>query len=102
MAWERRRQGTYYYRTRKEQGRVIKEYVGTGPLAEIAAERDALARAARADEAEIQRRERAALLAIDAPLEVFTDSLETLTRACLLHAGFHRHHGGEWRKRRHG
>lgn len=102
MAWERRRNGTYYYRTRKVQGRVIKEYVGIGPVAEIAAERDALAREARAEENETQRRERAALLATEVPLEVFTDSLETLTRASLLLAGYHRHHGGEWRRRRRG
>ena len=102
MAWEQRRNGTYYYRTHKVQGRSVKEYVGTGPFAEIAAERDALARAARAEKAETQRRERAAIRALDAPLEVFADSLETLTRASLLLAGYHRHHGGDWRKRRHG
>lgn len=48
MAWERRRNGIYYYRAHKVRGRVIKEYVGTGPLAEIAAERGILARTARA------------------------------------------------------
>ncbi len=102
MAWERRRNGTYYYRTHKMQGRVVKEYIGTGALAEVAAERDALAREARADAVERQRQERAVLLSEDAPLEVFADALETLTRATLLLAGYHRHHGGEWRKRRHG
>jgi hypothetical protein len=102
MAWERRRNGIYYYRTHKVKGRVIKEYIGTGPLAEIAAERDALTRAAHADEAENRRRERAEIRGLDTPLEVFADSLETLTRASLLLAGYHRHHGGEWRKRRHG
>ena len=102
MAWERRRNGTYYYRTHKVEGRSIKEYVGTGPFAEIAAERDTLARAARAEEAETQRREQAEIRGLDAPVEVFTGSLETLTRASLLLAGYYRHHGGEWRKRRHG
>lgn len=102
MAWERRRNGTYYYRTHKRQGRVIKEYVGTGPFAEIAAEHDALTRAARADARERQHRERAAMRELDAPVETFADSLETLTRASLLLAGYYRHHGGEWRKRRHG
>jgi hypothetical protein len=102
MAWEHRRNGTYYYRAYKVNGRVVKEYVGTGPLAEIAAERDALARAARADAVERQCHERAAMRSLDAPVDAFADSLETLTQASLLLAGYHRHHGGEWRKRRHG
>jgi hypothetical protein len=102
MAWERRRNGTYYYRTHKRHGRVVKEYVGSGPFAEIAAEHDALARTARAEDAETQRRARAEIREFDATVEVFAGSLETLTRASLLLAGYHRHHGGEWRKRRHG
>jgi hypothetical protein len=102
MAWERRRNGTYYYRTHKRQGRVIKEYVGTGPLAEIAAERDALARAARSEAAEKKRQEQATMRALDAPVEAFGDSLDILTRANLLLAGYYCHHGSEWRKRRHG
>ena len=101
MAWERRRNCTYYYRTRKEHGRVVKEYVGTGPRAAIAAERDALGRAARAEEAERQRRERAELRELDAPVEVFADTLDILTRAHLVSTGYHRHHGGEWRRRWH-
>lgn len=101
MAWEQRRNGMYYYRTRKDHGRVIKEYVGTGAEAEVAAERDALSRAARADAREKQHREQSAIRASDAPVENFADSLETLTRAHLVSSGYHRHHGGEWRKRRH-
>jgi hypothetical protein len=101
MAWEQRGHHHYYYRALKVLGRVYKEYVGTGPLAEIAAERDALAREARADARESQRREQADMRALDVPVETFADSLETLTRASLLLAGYHRHHG-EWRMRRHG
>jgi hypothetical protein len=101
MAWERRRNGTYYYRTLKEQGRVIKEYVGTGPVAEVAAERDAVVRAARAEAVTQLHQEQAAFQALDRPVADFAITLETLTRAHLVRNGYHRHHGGEWRRRRH-
>lgn len=101
MAWERRRNGTYNYRTRKEQGRVVKDYIGTGPVADVAAERDTLARAARADAVELHRKEQSVLQILDEPVTDFATTLETLTRAHLVSSGYHRHHGGEWRKRRH-
>jgi hypothetical protein len=102
MAWERRRNRTYYYRARKIDGRVVKEYVGAGPLAEVAAARDALAREGRRDAREQRDRERRTLLAVDAPAETYSMTLETLIRAGLLLAGYHRLHGGEWRQRRDG
>ncbi len=47
MAWETRNgRGRYFYRTRRIKGRVVKEYVGTGPAAEAAALEDAQAREA--------------------------------------------------------
>jgi hypothetical protein len=40
--WERRQRGGHYYtRSHKVYGRVVREYVGTGPLAKLAAETDA-------------------------------------------------------------
>ena len=102
MGWETRRGRRYYYRATKVGGRVVKEYVGAGPLAEIAAAADAQARANRAALAEARRRERAELETVEAPYAAFVATLESLTLAGLLLAGYHRHHGGEWRRRRHG
>ena len=101
MAWESRNgRGRYYTRSRRERGQVVREYVGCGIPAEQAARADALGR-------ELARHERAAWRAIQhdhdatAALVAEADALaEDLARAALLSAGYHRHHRGEWRKRR--
>jgi len=52
MAWEQRGPHTYYYRSIRRHGRVTKDYLGTGPLAEFCAAEDAARRAQRYTEAE--------------------------------------------------
>lgn len=99
--WERlERGGLYYTRTRKQDGRVIREYVGRGPLAELAAETDALKRLRREEVARTWRAEREGLEAIDRSVEELYDAAEILTQAILLAAGYHQHNRGEWRKKR--
>ena len=103
MGWETRKgRGRYYTRSRKVNGRVVREYVGTGASAALIAECDAVERAerarVRATEAATQR-ELADLRALTAPLEAAGEGLE---RAALVAAGYRRHHRGEWRKRRGG
>ncbi len=45
MAWEsRERGGLYYTRSRREWGRVVRTYYGTGPIADQAAAQDELSR----------------------------------------------------------
>jgi len=99
--WEKReRGGTYYTRSRKEDGRVIREYVGRGPLAELAAETDALERLQRQEEAKAWRQERETLEVLDQTIEDLYEAAEVLARATLLAAGLHQHNRGQWRKRR--
>jgi nucleotide-binding universal stress UspA family protein len=101
MAWERRRNGRYYYRARKINGRVVKEYVGQGPLADAASERDALARAARTEAREQRLREQRVFQAADDEVDAFVTTLDSLTCASVILGGYHQHRGSEWRKRRH-
>ena len=96
MSWER----GYYYRVRKVNGRVVREYVGRGPLAELIAEADADRRREREARRAASREEKAELEALDAPLNELNEVADLLARAALMAAGFHQHKRGEWRKRR--
>jgi hypothetical protein len=105
MAWEtRRRGGRYYTRSRKVRGRVVREYVGTGQIAELCAQLDAMEREERDSEAELQRaawRERNAhYAALFGPLDMLDAACDALVCQELEAAGYHQHHRGEWRRRR--
>jgi hypothetical protein len=97
MAWER----GYYYRVRREGRRVVREYVGTGRIAELAAQLDALERQKRAAEAAAWRAEKARLDALDAKVSALIDLTDLAAAAALLAAGFHQHKR-QWRRKRHG
>ena len=97
MGWDK---GRYYTRSRKVNGRVVREYVGAGCVADLAAQMDALERQQREAERAARQAKRAELDALDAPLDELNDLAELLTRAALLAAGFHQHKRGEWRKQR--
>ncbi len=96
MGWER----GYYYRVRKRSGRVVREYIGTGRLAELAAKADSLEQARRKQAALDLRMVKAVLAALDADLSTLVDTMNLVARAALLAAGFHQHKRGQWRKRR--
>ena len=99
MGWERRRNGTYYYYARREGGRVVKTYVGTGPSAAVAA--DVVEAAALTLESRrlLFREAKAGIAAVVAELGELGRSADAAARAALLSAGYRRHHRGEWRKR---
>ena len=99
--WERReRGGLYYTRSRKEGGRVVREYVGGGVLGELAARMDAEERRRRKEEATVWREEHERLEGLAGLLDELCEDVETVTRAALIVAGFRRHKRGEWRKSR--
>ena len=99
--WERRERGTLYYtRSRKVNGEVVREYIGTGVLGQLAAMEDESKREQERQRAAFEREERERLEEVLAPVEELDEAAEVLARAVLLAGGYHRHKRGEWRKRR--
>jgi len=102
VAWEKRqRGGRYYTRSRRspEDGRVLREYVGTGPFAEIVAASDRTKRELAEAERKREKTELERLEALAAPVLELSEVAEILVRAHLIAAGYHRHKG-EWRRAR--
>ena len=100
MGWERRGNATYYYTAERVGGCVVKQYVGTGRVAELAAQLDAITRDEREATAEAVKRERDELAALDAALAPLYELADAATAAALVAAGCHRPKRGPWRKRR--
>ncbi len=101
MGWEtRKRGGRYYTRSKKINGRVVREYVGGGEVGAMIALLDAEDRAERlAERAAWRGRERELDEAEDI-VQNLGDAIEAHVRAVLCAAGYHRHKNGEWRRRR--
>jgi hypothetical protein len=99
VGWDK---GRYYSRSRKVNGRVVREYCGVGEVAELAAQMDAINRADREAEREAQRALKAELDALDAGVKELDELADLLARAALLAAGYRRHKRGEWRRKRGG
>lgn len=102
MAWETRKgRGSYYTRSRRVGGRVVREYVGSDSFAEAMAEIDALDRERQNEEQAAMRAEQEAQRMIDLKIDEEGDFVRVLTQAVLLANGYHSHKG-QWRKRRDG
>lgn len=97
MGWER---GRYYTRSQRNNGRVVRQYVGCGPLASIAAEIDALARANRTEALDERQRLHSELERLAALVTSLHQVCDHFAKAALLINGFHQHKRGEWRKKR--
>lgn len=97
MAWDR---GRYYTRSRKVNGRVVREYVGTGLVAELTARMDAEERLAREARRVADRAKRAELDALDGAFDRLNALADLVACAALLAAGYRQHNRGNWRKRR--
>ena len=101
MGWEgRERGGLYYTRSRKENGRVVREYVGGGVLGQIAALEDEYQRRRREEQAAYSEELLGELDALDASVEELSEASDLLVRATLIVSGYRQHNRGEWRMRR--
>jgi hypothetical protein len=99
VGWDK---GRYYTRSKKVNGRVVREYHGASPAAELAAQMDAINRAEREAERAAWQAEKAELEALDSGVRELDELAELLARAALLAAGYRQHKRGEWRKSRKG
>ena len=103
MSWEcPRGKGRYYTRSRRVGGRVVREYLGTGPAAERAAAQDAERRAERLALAAEKRLQAERSREVAALLEAFCQLTDQLLAAALTEAGYHQHDRGAWRRARKG
>jgi hypothetical protein len=98
MGWEKG--GRYYTRSRKVNGRVVREYAGKGLVGEQAARADAECRARLQAQTESWRAEKARSEALEAEMAALEELTNLLGRAALAAAGYHQHNRGEWRRKR--
>ncbi len=98
MTWCR--DGRYYYRSRREGGRVISEYLGAGAVGAAAARCDEERRAQIAAKFERDRAAHDEARQLEAALHDLARVSDELLVETFAAAGYHRHHRGEWRRRR--
>lgn len=98
MGWDK--SGRYYTRSKRVNGRVVREYIGGGRVGELASQMDAIERDKREAERRRAQLEREEIAELDAPLDELNELADLLARAALLAAGYAQHNRGEWRKKR--
>jgi hypothetical protein len=100
MALESRNGRVYYYTSQRVGGAVVRRYWGSGQLARSIAEYDAQLREDKKLRA-LDRKDRANRRAARAAeLRDWLARVNEVVAEALTAAGWHRHHRGEWRKKR--
>jgi hypothetical protein len=92
--------GEYYTRAFRREGRIVREYVGSGLIGEFAATVDELERAQRAQRAAVRSTARDRLDELDTLVAAYARTVEMAAREALVAAGYRCHQRGEWRKTR--
>lgn len=89
MSVEKRGNRKFLYKVRRENGHLVKKYLGSGEKAETAAR-----------QAQAERRRRAVIKQVEQKLDELDAICELLFEARMYAAGYHRPKRGHWRKRR--
>ena len=93
----------YFYRNSRVGGKVVSQYMGRGPLAELLELESRKAADRRKMWAEKRGRHRAWIANLDAagaPMRAFSNAVEGVFRASMVASGFHLHRRQNWRKGR--
>jgi hypothetical protein len=98
MAWIRKGNQEYYYRSRRQGSHVISEYVGNGPLAELSAEIDQAERQERIARHKQERQRQQEYKQAERIADQVGDLINMITQAAYLATG-HYTHKRQWRKR---
>jgi len=96
MAFDKR---GYFYRSRKVNGKVRRDYFGRDVFAEFAALLLQEAKQERAKRTETKKAHSTSLKAADGLLRALDSQLDLVASAYLAGAGFHRHERGPWIRR---
>jgi hypothetical protein len=99
MGWEKRGNGTYYYRKEREGSRVRSVYVGSGQTASLIGQFEAMRQKEATAERASQMRQLTIINTHDARIEAVGGLINDLLKASLIAAGFHTHKR-QWRKKR--
>jgi hypothetical protein len=100
VGWEIRQSGNRYYtRSRREHGRVVRQYIGTGQIGELAAAEDEERRQAKLVELQQLRRIEEADKGLESLLTKFDAYTNQIATWLLLAAGCHRPKR-QWRRKR--
>ncbi len=87
MAWEWRGDTEYYYHPRRVGGRVVRDYHGSGPVAQVAADLIVEARDRRAAVAGAIKAEQSRLVALDVAMDRLDRACDVMECATLLAGG---------------
>jgi hypothetical protein len=101
MAWQQVGCKRYYYRNQCVAGRSVRRYVGTGPVAELAAAADELRKLKRVIAAREQKAEQARWQAALGPSQDLCSGTGLLVKATFYCADYYLHARSSWRRKQH-
>lgn len=99
MGWKRIGNHSYLYRSRRDAGRVVSEYVGRGETATLIGTIDQIERQERDEQRADEKAEHVAAEREERAFREWFETVEAVATGAMLTAGFHKHHG-QWRRTR--